>query len=516
MKTIKLISSATAVMFLTAVAQPIAFASMIDNSQKTAESAQTAKNAEYEQMKQQQEQQNKTVQQQQAQFNNTANPQNTEVRQTIYDASSGQMVTIVKSGYSISAYNSAGQQIPVQAEWVTQINAGSATSNMSGSTAQQLASVASVIKTDGNLNTIGKLVKALLALEAIKANNQLARQQYAKQIAQQRAQQAQSQPTAKTTIQQKDSSAKGKGEIEYASVLRDGNNQTGGTMGEVNIANPGMEKQSSETPLQIDLIGKIVGKDANILTIEDATGRKINVKVDDPENYNEGDNLNATGRILSGSDANLYVMQDEESGMGVQVSKISDETYNYKAEQQQAAAEQFAAEYPQAAGLAGTGAAGQYQAPVPAPEEDTTITEISGTGEALVPPITNEGYSESSDDSDDGPGLLSQAGDWIMSHKMQIAGAASIVAGGAMVLGSGALTLASGATLSPLSALGAKVGYTMISGGIGAFALGTFNNYAEEEVERRHPDAGRTSDIRQKGAELEQEVQYNMTEANQN
>jgi len=203
----KSISSATAAAFLVvAIAQPIVSAAeggnMIDQTQQQVQSAPKQQNPEYTKMQQQQEQQIQQVQQQQQNFQQYLSPSGTInlSRQTIYDPATGQLITLIQNNLGqITAYPQSGQQVAVQQQWLNNISfpqatvysptvgingnvAGtgtidSGTASISQTKAAQLSAVLSAIKADGNLNAVGKVAKALLALEAIKENNQIIRQQ---------------------------------------------------------------------------------------------------------------------------------------------------------------------------------------------------------------------------------------------------------------------------------------------------------------------------------------------------
>ena len=103
----------------------------------------------------------------------------------------------------------------------------------------------------------------------------------------------------KAVSQQKQSAPagpkKGTQQTEYASVLRDTEADTGGTVTAVEIEyTPSTDtQQSAELPLHLDLIGKVAG---NTVTLQDTTGKQIDVDAPDHNlqegNYNQNHQLN--------------------------------------------------------------------------------------------------------------------------------------------------------------------------------------------------------------------------------
>lgn len=522
----KTISTATAAAFLVvAIAQPIASAAesgnMIDKSQQEVQAAQQQQSPEYIKMQQeqaQQIQQIQQVQQQQQNFQTYLSPSGTvsQSRQTIYDTATGQLITLVQNSTGqVFAYTQSGQQVAVQQAWLNNISfpqttvysptvgingnvsAGSVdsgTASISQSKAAQLSAVLSAIKADGNLNAVGKIAKALLALEAIKENNQIVRQQY---LAQQKAkaqaqaeqekkvQQAAQQP--KAAVQQKQSAPANakKGEpAEYGSYLRDTESDTGGTATKVELGvSPNADtQQSTELPLHLDLIGKVAGVAGDTVTLQDAKGQQIDV--DAPEStLQQGDYVNVQGTALNGADGNIYIVKDPESGMDIELNTITEEDYNQKAAEQEQAAQDFAAEYPYAASISVD----------PPAQEDITDADYAAQ------------YAEYKEIAPEG--AFSPTKGEMASIGLGLAGAGMVAAGIAGV------AFSYGTLIVPSSAL-ITTGAGMVASAIGTYVVQDFYQAAQEAVEERHTDPFANgvngNDIREKANALQQEVDSNM------
>lgn len=508
----KIISSITIAALLgTAVVQPItayaAEGNMIDKSQKQAEAAQQQQDPQYQQMQQQQAQQIQQVQQQQQNFQTYLSPSGTvsQSRQTIYDTATGQLITLVQNSTGqVFAYNQSGQQVAVQQVWLNNVsfpqninyspvgingnvagggNIDSGTASISQTKAAQLSAVLSAIKADGNLNAVGKIAKALLALEAIKENNQIIRQQY---LAQQKAKaQAQAEQEKKVqqaaqqqkaAIQQKQNTptnAKKDEPAEYGSYLRDSEAETGGTTAAVTINySPSADvQQSAELPLHLDLIGKVAGVSGDTVTLQDVKGQQIDV--DAPESgLQAGDHINIQGTALSGSDGNIYIVKSPENGMDVSLSAIDEDTYNQKAAQQEQDAQEWATDHPDAG--------------------------LSGVNEEIYAGPSAEESQES-------------GSKWTWG---KVASLGAIAVGSAMMGSAIAASTASGGTALPLTVPLFQAGASLASGGLGTLVVQSFYQEAQETVEERHPES-RRNDLLRKGAELQQEVDFEMTEASQ-
>lgn len=519
----KTISSATAAAFLVvAIAQPIVSAAesgnMIDKSQQQAEAAQQQQDPQYQQMQQQQTQQIQQVQQQQQNFQQYLSPSGVVnlSRQTVYDANSGQLITLVQNSLGqISAYNQSGQQVAVQQQWLSNISfpqninyspvgingnvAGGGTvdngsTSISQTKAAQLSAVLSAIKADGNLNAVGKIAKALLALEAIKENNQIIRQQYlaqqkakaqAQAAEQQKIQQAAQQP--KAAVQQKQSAPSPtngkKGEqTEYASVLRDSAEETGGTTTAATISySPTTDTpQSTELPLHLDLIGKVAGVSGDTVILQDTKGQQIDV---DAPNHNlqAGDHINVSGTALSGSDGNIYIVRDPESGMDVSLNIIDQDTYNQKAAEQEQSANEFAAEHP-----------------------DTDSSEPASEETSYAGPADEE-----SGGWFDGVKAHAQhlADNWTWGKTASVVG---IGVGAGLIGFSGITGFASYGAAAPASLAMFKAGTSLISAGVGTLVVQDFYQQAEQTVEERHPGTSENNIIREKGNALMEEVDSHM------
>lgn len=504
----KSISSATAAAFwVVAVAQPIAVyaaesGSMIDKSQKQVESAQQQQNPEYQQIQQQQQQQIQQVQAAQQNFQQYLSPGGTVnlSRQTIYDATSGQLITLIQNNLGqVFAYSQSGQQIAVQQAWLNNIsfpqninyspvgingnvagggNIDSGTASISQTKAAQLSAVLSAIKSDSNLNAVGKIAKALLALEAIKENNQIIRQQYlaqqkakvqAQAAEQQKIQQAAQQP--KAAVQQKQNTPanakKGDQQTEYVSVLRDSTEETGGTTAAVTINySPSANTQQDvrETPLSLDLIGKVASISGSTVTLQDTKGQQIDVDAPD-HNLQEGNYINVQGTALSGADGNIYIVKDPESGMDVSLDTIDQNTYNQKAAQQEQDAQEWASDHADA-GLAGV-------------NEEMSATYAS-------PTVEEEGGGSN----------------WTLG---KVASLAAIGAGTAMMGFAIAGSTASGGTAIPLTAPLFQIGLSIAGGGAGT--LFVQETYQENTEEMNDKFAPQLQEIQEKADSIREKIE---------
>lgn len=429
-------------------------------------------------------------------------------RITVYDAETGNLVTVIQnSAGQVTAFDQSGQQVAVKPEWTKNLPVvpttlptttggivGTTTigsTNISPSKTQQLSSILSAIKADGNLGTFGKIAKALLALEAIKANNQIMQRQVAAQ--QKKTQEKAQQPTTQQPEKAAEKTPVKKNNVpaEYAGTLRDTEAETGGERKVVAVEAIGDIEQESRLP--VDLVGQVTSIEGNTLSVQGADGQVVAVEMEDPENYTEGDYLNASGNVLSGDDGNIYVVQDPENNLDMNVSKIDQDAYKQKLAEQEQAAQEFAQENPSLAGYSGTGAAGNYYAPESeddssvAGNTDTNYSNYTGEDDSSVVSADSQ-YVEGADDeswTDKAKNTYMNGTRWVKDHRFQILGGISVAAGVVLVTtatATGAATAATGAG-PVLATYQGKFGLGLITGGIGMIGMETYKQDITEKIE---------------------------------
>ena len=343
-----------------------------------------------------------------------------------------------------------------------------------------------------------------LAQQKAKAQAQAEQQKKSQQATQQQ----------KASVQQKQSTPANakKGEpAEYGSYLRDSAEETGGTATQVTLNySPSADTQQDvrESPLSLDLIGKVAGVSGDTVTLQDAKGQQIDVDAPD-HNLQEGNYINVQGTALSGADGNIYIVKDPESGMDVSLNQISQEDFNQKAAEQEQAASEFAAEHPEESLIESTGTTIDEQ---PAPTESS---ESSSSGESWYNSAKNWVANDIKQTKD----VASAVGSYVVDKAESVvenwtwgktASVAVGVAGAGLIIASGVTSVATYGAATPASVAIFNAGVGLVSGAVGTFVVQDFYQEAEQTVEERHPGTSGNNNIRENANALMQEVDSHM------
>lgn len=183
------------------------------------------------------------------------------------------------------------------------------------------------------------------------------------------------------------------------------------------------------------------------------------------EHYRMVTILIVQGAVLSGTDGNIYIASDPASGLGVSVNKISQDAFTQKAQEQQQAAQQFAEQYPEAAGYSGTGVSGVYYPPTSATNDvqysDSGDTELANAQQALAAEQSADAGGNSGNDT--GETSSSSSVKWT---PFKLACLGEVAVGAGLIGASGVIGIATAGFGAPVSGTLLVAGVSMVAGSI--------------------------------------------------